>query len=350
MDHIKKDRILEFFQSNTALVAVVILFIFGSAMYGSTFLNYSRNIKNVLKQASLLGIMGVGVNLCFLIGARDLSVGATAAAVSMVTAQFCNTYGILIGIPAGLITGMCFGLLNGYVISRYNVQPFIATLGTQLAARGVALLMNNEFSISLKKGSDFMEFLGNGSVFNCIPVPLLIFVGLIVIMSVILKYTPFGRAVYAVGGNEEAAEMMGIRTTTIKLCVFVLSGLFAALSGIVLTGRLYAGQPTACEGWEMTIMAAIVIGGTNVKGGSGKISGIFCGAVFVQLISNLINLNGHVSVYWKDITTGIVLLMAVFLQAFGEIYKEKQKNIRLSSYKGGEESKDGCKHAQENLS
>lgn len=323
-----KDQVIEFIQSNTALLAVAVLMVFGTIMYGTTFLNYSRNLKNVLRQAALLGIMGIGVNTCFLIGARDLSVGAVAAAVSMVTAQFCNLYGMGVGIACGLTVGLAFGFLNGYVISHYEVQPFIATLGTQLAARGVALLMNGEYSISLNKGFDAMEFLGNGSLFGVLPVPLLIFLVLILVMSLVLKYTPFGRAVYAVGGNEESAEMMGVRTKRIKLFVFMLSGLFSAMSGIVLTGRLYAGQPTACEGWEMTIMAAIVIGGTNVKGGIGRIGGIFFGAVFVQLITNLINLNGKVSVYWKDILTGLVLLLAVFLQAFNDYRKEKQKQVR----------------------
>ena len=122
--------------------------------------------------------------------------------------------------------------------------------------------------------------------------------------------------------------MMGVRVDRIKIATFIISGLMAATSGIVLCGHINAGQPTACEGWEMTIMAAVVIGGTPVRGGTGRISGIFFGAIFVQFISNLINLNGHISAYWKDIITGLILLLAVLIQVHSEKQKEQIKHQR----------------------
>jgi ribose/xylose/arabinose/galactoside ABC-type transport system permease subunit len=150
-------------------------------------------------------------------------------------------------------------------------------------------------------------------------------------MSYVCRYTQFGRAIYAVGGNEESANMMGVHVDRVKIIIFTLSGTFAAISGLVLAGRLGAGQPNACGGWEMTIMAAVVIGGTRVRGGVGNISGIFFGSIFVAFISNIINLNGHISAYWKDVLTGVVLLIAVLLQTMSENMKQdvRHKGKRL---------------------
>ncbi len=321
----KTKKIGDFLKGNTALLAVVAMMLLGTILYGGTFLNYKRNLVNVLHTASMMGVMGVGVNLCFLIGARDLSVGAVAAAASMYAALL-SPYGLAASVAGGLAVGLIFGVINGVVVAKFKVQPFIATLGTQLAARGVALLVNKELSITIDPEATALKAVGNANIAGLLPIPAAIFIVLIIVMTIITRYTAFGRAIYAVGGNEEAAEMMGVRVDNIKISVFALSGLMAAISGIILCGRLSAGQPTACEGWEMTIMAAIVIGGTSVRGGIGKISGIFFGVIFVQFITNLINLNGHISAYWKDIITGIILLLAVLIQVYSEKKKEKVKH------------------------
>ncbi len=310
---------------HSSVIAVLLLLALGTAAYGMTFLNYKKNLINVLHTASMMGIMGLGVNLCFLIGARDLSVGALAALVSMVTAWLAPM-GYLPAILGGLAVGALFGACNGVIVGMFKVQPFIATLGTQLAARGFALLINKELSISLGNSAPQLKYIGNGNLFGLIPIPAFIFITLIILLSWILKYRDFGRGVYAVGGDENSAEMMGIHVMRTKIIVFTISGLMAAASGIVLCGRLSAGQPTACEGWEMTIMAAVVLGGTSVRGGIGRIHGIFLGCLFVTFITNLINLNGHISAYWKDIITGIVLLIAVLAQVYGDRQKEKIKH------------------------
>lgn len=325
-----KKNIEHMIEANSAVLAVLLLMLVGTVSYGTIFLNYNRNLINVLHTSSLIGIMGVGVNLCFLIGARDLSVSAVGALSSMVTA-YLSPYGLFVSIMGGLMAGLLFGLMNGMIISKFKVQPFIATLGTQLAARGFALLINKELSISLGDRIPLLKVIGNNNLFGLVPIVTVIFAALILLFTVVLKFTPFGRAVYAVGGDESSAEMMGIHTDTVKICVFTLSGLMAAVSGIVLCGRLSAGQPTACEGWEMTIMAAIVIGGTPVKGGIGSVKGIFWGAIFVNLISNLINLNGHISAYWKDIITGVVLLAAVLAQVYADNQKEKMKHTKKTA-------------------
>lgn len=318
---------LDFIQTNIASIGVVILIIIGISLYGGTFLNYKRNIINVLHYCSLLGIMGVGVNLSHIIGGRDLSVGAVAACASM----FCALgapYGFIPALLSGLAAGVVFGLINGIVIAKFQVQPFIATLGTQLAARGIALLINNEYSIAIPQTAKALKAMGNGRLFGLLPMPTAIFILLVIIFSIVMKYTPLGRAIYAVGGNAEAAEMMGIRVVRIKIITYVLSGVMAALAGCTLCGHINAGQPTACQGWEMTIMAAVIIGGTPVKGGKGRITGILYGVLFVQLITNVINLNGHINANWKDIITGLVLLSAVLLYAFADMRKEKKKNVR----------------------
>lgn len=313
----KKINSADFIKRNIAWMAVVLMMLVGSVLYGKTFLNYKRNLMNVLLSASMLGIMGTGVNMCFLIGARDLSVAAVAAAASMFSSVF-SSYGLIASLLAGLATGALFGLLNGIVVSKFKVQPFIATLGTQLAARGVALLVNDELSLEIDRSALALKAMGNHNVFGLIPVPLFIFVGILVVLTIILGYTDFGRAIYSVGGNEEAASMMGIQVDKVKILVFIISGLMAGLTGVILSGHISAGQPTSFVGWEMTIMAAIVIGGTSTGGGVGKIYGIFFGVLFLQLITNIINLNGTISPYWKDVITGAILLGAVLIQRFSE--------------------------------
>lgn len=321
-----------FLKSQPAIIAVVVLMVLGTILYGGTFLNYSKNLMNVLHTASMLGIMGLGVNLCFLIGARDLSVGAVGALVSMVSAWF-SFYGIAQSILFGLIAGAIFGVANGIIITKFKIQPFIATLAMQLIARGIALLLNEGNSIATDFSLAPLNYIGDANVFGIIPFPTLVFIALVALLSFVCRYTNFGRAVYAVGGNDESASMMGVNVDRIKILVFTISGILAGVSGVILSGRLRAGQPSACTGWEMTIMAAVVIGGTRVRGGVGKVSGIFFGALFVQLITNLINLDGHISAYWKNVITGIVLLIAVLAQTIADNRKETLKKKHGSDLK-----------------
>ncbi|MBQ6374391.1 MAG: ABC transporter permease [Clostridia bacterium] len=311
----------DFIKRNIALLAVVMMLIVGTVLYGNTFLNYRRNLMNVLFSASMLGIMGIGVNLCFLIGARDLSVAAVAAAASMFSA-FASPYGLAASLAVGLICGALFGCLSGVVVAKFKVQPFIATLGVQLAARGTALLVNNELSKEIDTSAHLLKAMGNANLFGLLPVSAAIFICLIVVFTIVLGYTSFGRAVYAIGGNEEAAAMMGVSVDKVKILIFMMSGMTAGLTGVILSGHISAGQPTSFVGWEMTIMAAIVIGGTSTTGGVGKIYGIFFGVLFLQLITNIINLNGTISPYWKDVITGGILLGAVLLQRITDIRSE----------------------------
>ena len=317
----KRINLSDIIKRNIAPLAVLLMLIVGTVLYGGTFLNYKRNLMNVLLSASMLGIMGIGVNLCFLIGARDLSVAAVAAAASMFSA-FASPYGLVASLAAGLVCGCLFGCLSGIVVAKFKVQPFIATLGVQLAARGVALLVNNELSKEIDPGATLLKAMGNANLFGLLPVSAAIFICLLVIFTTVLGFTRFGRSVYAIGGNEEAASMMGVEVDRVKIIVFMLSGLTAGLTGVILSGHISAGQPTSFVGWEMTIMAAIVIGGTSTTGGVGKIYGIFFGVLFLQLITNIINLNGTISPYWKDVITGGILLSAVLLQRVTDIRSE----------------------------
>ena len=191
----------QFLNDNSSVIAVLLLILLGTAAYGTTFLNYKKNLINVLHTASMMGIMGLGVNLCFLIGARDLSVGALAALVSMVTAWLAP-YGFPVAVAGGLTVGAVFGAFNGVIVSMFKVQPFIATLGTKLAARGFAQLISKELSISLGTNAPQLRYVGNGNVFGLIPFPTFAFIILILVLTVILRKKDFGRGVYAVGGDE----------------------------------------------------------------------------------------------------------------------------------------------------
>lgn len=274
------------------------------------------NITNVLTQIAVNAIIAVGMSFVILTGGIDLSVGSTVALSGAVAASVVlSTGSIPLAIIAAIIVGAVIGLINGVLVSKGKLQAFIATLATMTIFRGETLVFTQGNPIS-KLPESFMV-LGNGSL-GFLPVPILITIIVAVIAIYALSQTKLGRYIYAVGGNEDSSRLSGINTNKIKTLVYMVAGIASAIGGIILTSRIGSASPNAGTGYELDAIAAVVIGGTSLSGGEGKISGTIIGALIIGVISNGLNLM-NVSPFYQSIVKGLVILVAVLLD-------KKQKN------------------------
>jgi ribose/xylose/arabinose/galactoside ABC-type transport system permease subunit len=273
-----------------------------------------RNLVNILRQMSMIAIIGVGMTMVIIAAEIDLSVGSMAAFsgvfLAMMTAQW------KIPLPFAVVLTFAVASLSGLIIGilrvTLRVPSFISSLALLTALRSAAFLLSGGFPISpLPSG---FEFLGNGAV-GPIPVPVILMGLIYFIGSVVMAKTPWGRSVYAVGGNEEAARLSGIFVPLIKCGVFVISSVLAALAGLILAARLEAGQAAVAQGWELDVIAAVIIGGTSLFGGSGNILGTLLGGLFMGTLQDGMVLIG-VSPFSQGVVSGIVILAAVIMRAW----------------------------------
>jgi ribose/xylose/arabinose/galactoside ABC-type transport system permease subunit len=293
------------------MIALILLILFGALRYDHFLGAY--NILSVLRYNSMFALTSLG--MCFVImGAGiDLSVGTTAAFASVVSALL-SPYGLLPGLLGGLAAGFVVGAINGFMVTRMNIQPFIATLSGMLAASGSGLLLAQNQSVSVSYDTNF-TWLGQGDLLG-FPVPAWIAVLAYVYGSVLLNYTSFGRYVLSVGGNEEAARLMGLPVDRVKFLTYVQSGVFAGLAGVILAAQFGAGQPAEGVGWELFSIAAVVVGGTLLTGGVGSVATTLAGVLLLGLIFNVLNFeNGlgwiSLSAYWQSVVRGVFLMVVV---------------------------------------
>lgn len=311
----KKLSFMSFLSSQGVLIALVLLILFGWLRY-DYFLGLF-NISTVLRYNSMFALVALGMCFVIMTGGIDLSVGSTAALGSVVAALL-SPYGALLGTLGGLGVGLGIGILNGFVIVRMKILPFIVTLATMLAANGTALLLAHDQSISVSYDGSFVN-LGQGDLFN-IPIPALI-AGLAYLLgSILLNFTSTGRAVLAVGGNEDASRLMGLPVDRVKFLVYGLSGALAGLAGVILASQFGAGQPIEGVGWELFAIASVVVGGTLLTGGVGSVGATLAGVLLLGLIFNILNFeNGlgwiSLSAYWQSVVRGLFLLAVVILQS-----------------------------------
>ena len=300
-----------------ALILVCALF---SSMT-SRFLT-PTNISVILNQVSVNAILAFGVTFVIIAGGIDLSLGSLVAVCGVVVALLSqnNEYSLWLAIIGTLIAGIALGALNGFIVVLTKVPPFIVTLGTMTIGRGVALILSNGRPISDLNES--LNFLGNGDLLG-IPIPILFLVLSYATCHILLTKTIFGRYVKAIGGNEMASYVAGVRVNRIKLYVYMISGLFAALAGILLTARINTGQPNAGLGFELDAIAAVIIGGTSTRGGKGTITGTLLGVLFIGVINNGLDLI-NVSAYWQQVIMGGIIILAVVLDG---LYQKLKMNI-----------------------
>ena len=264
------------------------------------------NVINVLQQLSILGIVSVGMTFVVIAGGFDLSVGSVVALSGSLAALVMMNYGILTGVAAGLCAGLLVGLVNGTMVSKLNVSPFIATLGTLVIARGLALGITGGSAVfDLPSG---FAFVGTGHLLG-IPIPVIVAFVIFVIGLVVLHTTAFGLKIYAVGGNREASRLSGIKVDRIILATYVICGLTASIAGVVLSARLRAGEPTVGMLMELFSIAAVVLGGTSLQGGEGALARTIIGVLFIGFLENGLNLL-NVPYYWQQVIIGTVFVVA----------------------------------------
>ncbi len=298
-----------------AIVAFLVIAIAGSLL-SPTFLT-QRNVTNVMRQTAMLGIVTVGMTFVILTAGIDLSVGMVLSLTSVVAAMlFDNGQGLPLPAVflATLALGSVIGAFNGFMIIWRGAAPFVVTLAMMAIASGAALTVSGGKPIGGIQGT--YAWLGAGFV-GPVPVPALIMLGVFVLGGLVLRYTPYGREVYAVGGNEEASRLSGIAVNRVKVITYGISGFLSALGGIVFSARVTVGDPWAGRGLELDAIAAVVIGGTSLFGGVGTMWGSLLGALIITMINNLLNLL-NVSPYMQGLAKGIIILAAITL------YKKKQ--------------------------
>lgn len=293
-----------------AFVGLVLLIICFSIASPDFFTMY--NLMNALRQASIIALLAVGMTYVIISGGIDLSVGSIVSISGTLAAyvMIATGGGAMIGIMVGLAVGLTAGFINGIVISRLQVPPIIATLAMMSVAQGVALAITGGYPVSGLPQS--FSWLGRGYI-GPIPVPVIILIVVYVIGHIILKHTKFGAYVFGLGGNEEATRLAGLNIKKIKVSVYMLSGVTAAIGGLILASRLSSGQPMAGQGLELNAIAAVVIGGASVMGGSGGVIGSLIGALIMAVLSNGLDLM-NISSYYQMIFTGAILALAVAMQ------------------------------------
>jgi ribose transport system permease protein len=301
----RKFAAMDIFFPLVGLIAVCVLMSFAT----DNFLSFN-NAMNVLRQVSIIGIMAVGMTFVILTGGIDLSVGAVMALGGTITAGLMvgglnPTLALLVGVAMGL----GFGLFNGTLVAFAGMPSIIVTLATMGIARGFALIYSGGYPISGLPG--WISWFGAGHIGD-IPVPVVIMFLVYFAAWVALERTPFGRYVYAIGGNEQATRLSGVRVSWIKLAVYGIAGVTTAISAIVLTGRLMSGQPNAGIGFELDAIAAVVLGGTAITGGRGSILGTLIGAMLLGIMNNGLNLMG-VDPYVQNVIKGAIILLAIYV-------------------------------------
>ena len=301
-----------YFKENLGIiVAFLVLCVFLSVFPKTSGSFFTRqNIFNVLRQISTNLFLACGMTMVIILGGIDLSVGSIIALSGCISAGCVARYNL--PLPIALLMGLLVGMFNGAVISKTTIPAFIVTLATMNIAKGLAYVYTGGSPVRVVTKE--WQFLGAGYV-GIFPTPVVILVIVLIITAIIMNKTKMGRHMYAVGGNQQAAEFSGIKVEKVKFFVHAFSGLMAGLAGIVLASRMYAGQPTAGDGAEMDAIAAVVVGGTSMAGGSGKIGGTIIGGLIIGVLNNGLNLL-NVNSFWQYVVKGVVILLAVFLDYF----------------------------------
>jgi inositol transport system permease protein len=282
----------------------------------------STNLINIVRQMSVVGLISLGVTGVIVSAGIDLSSGSVVGLTAVVAASFAQDpeyatpfypglhVPLIVAVLAACLVGALVGLINGSLIAKTRIPPFIATLGTFTAIRGLALLYTGGRPISDLK--DAYNFIGQGDVFG-VPVPIIILVIVAVITHILYTHTKFGKYIYAIGGNEQAARVSGIDAAKYKMLIYVYASLLAGLAGLVVSARIGSGQPGLGVGYELDAIAAAVIGGASLSaGGIGTVAGTIVGALIIGVLNNILDLM-NVSAYWQQIIKGCIIVGAVIL-------------------------------------
>ncbi|MGX3021229.1 ABC transporter permease [Ursidibacter sp. B-7004-1] len=330
------DKYKDMLRKMAALAGLVLLVIFFSVT--NEYFFTSNNIMTVGLQTSTIALIGIGATCVILTGGIDLSTGSVVALSGVAAAMIVNAgVPVPIGMVLGILVGGICGLINGILVTRMKLPPFIATLGMMMVARGLALYVTNAAPVSGMPES--FAALGNGALFKIveegsnglpkvvfagIPYPVIIMIFITVLFTFALTKLKVGRYIYAIGSNEEAARLSGIKTNVIKIYAYVASGLLSGLTGVILASRLVTAQPNGGVSYELDAIASAVVGGTSLMGGVGTIPGTLIGSFIIGVLRNGLNMNG-VSSFVQMIVIGLVIIVAVSLDQLRQSKKLGKK-------------------------
>lgn len=305
---------MKYMSELTTVIALIILMAV-ITIINSNFLT-ANNLLNLLLQVTSNALIAFGMTFVILTGGIDLSVGSILALSSALTAGLLGSgMPVTLAILISLILGCILGMMNGLLISYGKLAPFIVTLATMTIFRGATLVYTNGNPITKGLSDTFLfQFLGQGYILG-IPFPVIIMFIVFIVLYVLLHKTAFGKSVYAIGGNEKAAYISGVKLNKVKIIIYSISGIMASISGLIITSRLSSAQPTAGASYEMDAIAAVVLGGTSLSGGKGRILGTLIGALIIGVLNNGLNIIG-VSAFWQQVVKGVVILIAVLIDRF----------------------------------
>jgi ribose transport system permease protein len=270
------------------------------------------NISSVLITAAILAVPALGMTLAIAMGALDLSIGSLQALTACTVASLLTVIGLPLSIGATLLLGACVGLINGLLVTRLHVPAFVATLGMMSVLRGAALLATDGQSILLM-GQDELAWINSGQLLG-VPIPIVIALTVFAVLWVVMRHTAFGQHVCAIGGNEKAARATGLQVDRVKLLVFMIVGITAAMSGIMLTSQLLLVNGTMGVGLELRAIAVVVLGGTSLMGGNANLPGTLLAAVLLAVISSALNIL-KVEPFYQYLALGLLLILALALDA-----------------------------------
>ena len=290
------------------LIAIYIVLLIALSLSSPYFASLN-NFLNILVAVSTIGIIAVAMTMVIVAGGIDLSVGSVVALSGVAVAQLSHHYSIEMCVLAALLIGALVGAFNGVAVTRIGINPLIATLGTLSIARGLSFVFSGGLTQTID--SESFGFLGRGFVLG-VPFQVIVMAILFVIAAFVMRATVFGRSIYAIGGNAQASRLAGLPVQNLQVAVYLLSGLGAALGGVFLASQLGAGAPAAAEGIELSVIAAVILGGSSLSGGKGTIGGTLLGVLILGTLNNGLTLL-NVSSYYQEIARGVVLLLAVGL-------------------------------------
>nr|MDP9472589.1 ABC transporter permease [Chloroflexota bacterium] len=284
--------------------------------YGENFYS-SFNLWELLRNNAYFGLIALGMTFVIMTGGIDLSVGSVVAMSAVVAARL-SPDGIYVATAGAVLAGLAAGLINGGIIARFRVQPFIVTLAMLLAARGMALILSDNATYPVDFRSSFID-IGQREI-GPVPLPVVIVIIAYLLGSIVLNFTRFGRHVLAMGGNEEAARLAGLPIWRVILGVYAISGALAGLAGAILAALSYSASPISAVGWELSAIAAVVVGGTLLTGGLGSVGTTLVGVLLIGLIFNVLNFERgrgtfELNVYWENVIRGVFLLVVIILQS-----------------------------------
>lgn len=305
-------KIISFFSNNIALVGLLIVLLIGVCVQ-RTFIS-PANLTNLLRSASLMGFIGIGMTFVVLCGSIDLSVASVFALSGYLMLNMAQ-YNIVLAFVVPLLAGALVGVINGVLIEKLSIPAFIATLATQMFVRGLVQMFCDEVTYKIDSVPVPVLALGRLTFGNLLPLPLILFVLATLIAAFILKRRFIGRSMYIVGGNLEAANMMGVSVPKTMITAHVICSVLTCIGGMIYTSRVGVASPLAGTGYEMYAIAAVVLGGAKLTGGVGKVSGSFIGTLIMSSFSNIFSMQNVLDAVWSDVVVGAVLLIVIMAQA-----------------------------------